>query len=176
MPWEEAGTPPPAAGNGSAMRAGLVGLLFFDDPEHMIEAAIDQGCITHQDPRCAAGAVAVAGAVALAATSERIEPTQFLGQLSEWVQKVHEPTAVSISQLLGWIALEREGAVDFITKLDNTGEEVAEEELGITPFVTSSVLWSPYSFLRNPGDYWETICTAIAVGGTWTPPRQWPER
>jgi hypothetical protein len=36
---------------------------------------------------------------------------------------------------------------------------------GISPFVTSSVLWSLYSFLRSPDDYWEAICTAIAVGG-----------
>jgi ADP-ribosylglycohydrolase len=27
------------------------------------------------------------------------------------------------------------------------------------------VLWSLYSFLRSPEDYWETVCTAIAVGG-----------
>jgi ADP-ribosylglycohydrolase len=31
--------------------------------------------------------------------------------------------------------------------------------------VTGSVLWSLYSFLRTPGDYWGTICAAIAVGG-----------
>ena len=36
---------------------------------------------------------------------------------------------------------------------------------GISPFVTTSVLWSLYSFLRTPEDYWETVCTAIAVGG-----------
>ncbi len=27
------------------------------------------------------------------------------------------------------------------------------------------MLWSLYSFLRSPEDYWETVCTAIAVGG-----------
>jgi hypothetical protein len=27
------------------------------------------------------------------------------------------------------------------------------------------VLWSLYSFLTSPDGYWETICTAIAVGG-----------
>lgn len=27
------------------------------------------------------------------------------------------------------------------------------------------MLWSLYSFLRTPEDYWTTICTAIAVGG-----------
>jgi ADP-ribosylglycohydrolase len=35
----------------------------------------------------------------------------------------------------------------------------------ISPFVTTSVLWSIYSFLRSPDDYMESICTAIAVGG-----------
>ena len=35
---------------------------------------------------------------------------------------------------------------------------------GISPFVVGSVLWSLYAFLRTPDDYWETICTAIAVG------------
>ena len=164
VPWEEAGTPPPAAGNGSAMRAGPVGLLFFDDPERMIEAAKDQGRITHQDTRCSAGAVTVAGAVALAATSERIDPAQFLSELAGWVKQVDEPTAVSIGQLMGWVGLRREGAAEFITGLGTTDEE-SDEEHGITPFVTSSVLWSLYSFLTSPDDYWETICTAIAVGG-----------
>src|SRR5690606_19996086 len=36
---------------------------------------------------------------------------------------------------------------------------------GISPFVIPSVLWSLYAFLRSPDDYFETICTAIAVGG-----------
>jgi ADP-ribosylglycohydrolase len=27
------------------------------------------------------------------------------------------------------------------------------------------VLWALYSFLRSPDDYWETILTAIGVGG-----------
>jgi len=31
--------------------------------------------------------------------------------------------------------------------------------------VIPSVLWSLYAFLRSPDDYWETVCTAIAVGG-----------
>ena len=43
VPWQEAGTPPPSAGNGSAMRAGPVGLLFFDDLKRLAQAAHDQG-------------------------------------------------------------------------------------------------------------------------------------
>jgi ADP-ribosylglycohydrolase len=36
---------------------------------------------------------------------------------------------------------------------------------GISAYVIPSVLWSLYAFLRSPDDYWETVCTAIAVGG-----------
>jgi ADP-ribosylglycohydrolase len=36
---------------------------------------------------------------------------------------------------------------------------------GISAFITPSVLWSLYAFLRSPDDYWETVCTAIGVGG-----------
>src|SRR5919199_183372 len=36
---------------------------------------------------------------------------------------------------------------------------------GISASVLPSVLWSLYSFLRSPDDYWETVCTTIAVGG-----------
>ncbi|WP_242715432.1 ADP-ribosylglycohydrolase family protein [Microcoleus vaginatus] len=35
----------------------------------------------------------------------------------------------------------------------------------ISPFVVGSVLWSLYAFLRTPQDYWEILCTSIAVGG-----------
>src|SRR5918998_1675940 len=72
VPWQEAGTPAPSAGNGSAMRAGPIGLLFFDDHESLIRAARDQGSTTHRDPRCSAGSVAIAGAVALALQDEKI--------------------------------------------------------------------------------------------------------
>ena len=38
-------------------------------------------------------------------------------------------------------------------------------DLGVSAFVVPSVLWSLYAFLRTPDDYWESVCTAIAVGG-----------
>ena len=59
--WEEAGRPAPYAGNGSAMRAAPIGVLFRDDLETMRRVAVEQSCITHKDPRCAAGSLVVAG-------------------------------------------------------------------------------------------------------------------
>ena len=82
VPWDETGTPPPSVGNGSAMRTGPIGLLFFDDPEGMIQAAHDQGRITHRDPRCSAGAVALRG--------EQIDASRFLAQLTGWAGQMDE--------------------------------------------------------------------------------------
>jgi ADP-ribosylglycohydrolase len=164
IPWDEAGTPPPSAGNGSAMRAGPIGLFYFDDPEGMVRAAHDQGRITHRDPRCSAGAVAIAGAVALALRGEQIDASRFLTRLTGWAGQMDESVAYAIERLARWVDLPAKEAAPLIASVGRTPDYVDGWQ-GISPFVTSSVLWSLYSFLRSPEDYWETVCTAIAVGG-----------
>ncbi len=158
--WEEAGTPAPQAGNGSAMRAGPVGLMFHNDPEDLARAAHDQGRITHRDPRCSAGAVAIAGAVGVALQGEVAGP----GQLAAWAAPYDASLAAEVGQLRRWLTLEPEAAAPEIAL---AGLQPGFSDLwdGISPFVTSSVIWSLYAFLRSPDDYWETLCTAIAVGG-----------
>ena len=164
VPWQEAGTPPPSAGNGSAMRAGPVGLLFFDDLTQLAQAAHDQGVITHRDARCSAGAVAIAGAVALVLRTEPVYPSEFTSQLGELVQEIDPSFASGIRQLPGWVSLLPEEAVERISRV-GLESGYSDGWRGISPFVVSSVLWSLYSFLKSPEDYQETIRTAIAVGG-----------
>jgi ADP-ribosylglycohydrolase len=146
------------------MRAGPIGLFYFDDPEGMVRAAHDQGRITHRDPRCSAGAVAIAGAVALALRGEQIDASRFLTRLTGWAGQMYESVAYAIERLAGWVDLPAKEAAPLIASVGRTPDYVDGWQ-GISPFVTSSVLWSLYSFLRSPEDYWETVCTAIAVGG-----------
>lgn len=162
--WQAAGTPPPSAGNGSAMRAAPIGLIFFDNPRRLIQAAHDQGCITHQDPRCSAGAVAIAGATALALQSQAINSASFLTQLNEWVAPVHPGFAAYLLNLLDWSSFPPEQAISCIAQagLDPAAVDPSQ---GLSPFVIGSVLWSLYAFLKTPENYLETVCTAIAVGG-----------
>jgi ADP-ribosylglycohydrolase len=164
IPWEKAGAPPPSAGNGSAMRAGPIGLLFYDDPQRMILAAHDQGRITHQDPRCSAGAIAIAGAVALGLREETINLPRFLFQLSEWVRPYDGVLADAFEHMPAWVQLPPDNAVSLISRI-GLAPDYSDGWRGISPFVTGSVLWSVYAFLRSPDDYWESICLAIAVGG-----------
>jgi ADP-ribosylglycohydrolase len=164
IPWHQAGTPPPSAGNGSAMRAAPVGLMFYDKPQELIRAAHDQGRITHRDRRCSAGAVAIAGSVALAIRMDSINTHDFILRLSEWVGLIDSAFASYITHLQEYLKLTPEKAIEFIA---NTGmtHDYHDQWQGISPFVIGSVLWSLYAFLRSPDDYWETICTAIQVGG-----------
>jgi ADP-ribosylglycohydrolase len=146
------------------MRASPIGLFFSDDPEKLIQAAHDQGRITHQDPRCSAGAVAIAGAVSLALQGEPLDPERFLTPLSEWAGEIEPSVAACLRQLIAWVGMPLDEALPRIATAGlDPGTSVGWE--GISPFVTSSVLWSLYAFLRSPDDYWQTIGTAIAGGG-----------
>lgn len=165
VPWQAAGAPPPNAGNGSAMRAGPVGLLCGHDPAALVRVARTQGEITHKDPRCSAGAVAIAGAVALAlrgAPGEPIDPGAFCEQLAAWAGQVEPTVADALRRLPAWLRSPPDEAVGPIAR---AGRDFDDGWPGISPFVTGSVLWSLYAFLRSPDDPFEGLCLAIEVGG-----------
>ena len=166
MAPDEAGEPPPYAGNGAAMRAGPIGLMFYDKPEQLIQASQDQSQITHKDKRCWAGAVAVAGAVAEALTTDSIDVKEFCARLGNWTH-IFDPILATalVSNMSDWLKLEARRALNEISGVGVSYDFGVPRWEGISPFVTPSVLWSLYSFLRTPKDYWESICTAIAGGG-----------
>ena len=162
VPWQDCGTPPPYAGNGSAMRAGPLGILIAD-PSAMCQAAREQSRITHLDSRCAAGSIAIARAVALAST-QPIEAAPVLGDIAHCVGPQAPAMAQAIVDLTRWITLDPVHAAEEVhrSRLDLPHREQWQ---GISSFVVPSVVWSLYAFLRSPDDYWETVCTAIGVGG-----------
>jgi ADP-ribosylglycohydrolase len=168
VPWEQAGLPVPAAGNSAAVRAAPLGLLFGDDVDGLIRAAREQARITNYDPRCAAGAAAVAGAVALLLRQgERGEPLRvepFLAELAEWVRRLDQSLAFDVYQLSSWVTLSPEAAATFLVKAGLCPGQ-GDEWAGVSSYVLPSVLWSLYSFLRAPEDVHEALRCAIAVGG-----------
>ncbi|MFX1513309.1 MAG: ADP-ribosylglycohydrolase family protein [Promethearchaeota archaeon] len=165
LSWEESGVPPPSAGNGSAMRAAPIGLFFFDNPKRLVKGAIDQGRITHTDPRCNAGAITIAGAVALALCREKIDTFEFLNNLIKWVKPVEKTITQGIENLTEWLKLSPDDAVKQIAPFGGDPQFQDNFWQNISPFVVCSVLWSLYAFLRTPNNYLETISTAIGVGG-----------
>ncbi len=163
--WHDAGTPSPAAGNGSAMRAAPIGLMFFDDAARLVRAAHDQGRMTHADPRCSAGAVAIAGGVALALRrTEPLAVAEFVETLAEWVAAMDQSVATVVRFLPDLVRQPPEEAIGVIADMGKPSG-YHDGWQGISPFVVPSIMWSLYSFLRTPDDYGQTIGTAIAVGG-----------
>jgi ADP-ribosylglycohydrolase len=162
VPWSESGTAAPYAGNGSAMRAGPLGLL-FDRIEEVGRAARQQSRITHLDPRCAAGAAVVACAVWHAGKRGPLDVKSLLTELASCAEVDERSVAEAIRGLADWVSLPPPAAARHVHE---SGLDPAHPRWqGISAFVTPSLLWSLYSFLRSPDDYWETICTAIWVGG-----------
>ena len=166
--WENAGTPAPYAGNGAAMRAGPLGALYPRNPVRLVEVARDQALVTHHDPRAVAGAIAVAGAVAIGARPGPVVARAVLEELGELVCPTDESMGKVLRGLIGWLPERPAEAVLRVAALAEPAGTVAPSMAwggGVPPFVISSVAWSLYAFLRSPDDYWETICTAIEIGG-----------
>jgi ADP-ribosylglycohydrolase len=163
VPWRESGTPAPYAGNGAAMRAGPLGLLLADDSV-MCRAAEDQARITHLDPRCGAGSAVIARAVALAAQRTPLDARDFIEDLAGCAARTDGSMAAAIRGLAEWVTLR---PVEAARHVHTAGLDPGHSQnwQGISAFAIPSVLWSLYAFLRSPDDYWETICTAIGVGG-----------
>lgn len=164
LPWREAGTPAPYAGNGAAMRAAPLGVLYGHDSRLLAGVVADQARVTHQDPRAGAGALAIAVAAAIAARRDPVMPAQFLAEVSEAVQAVHASTAADLLAIAGWVELPPEEAQAAL-RTQGLEPTAAQGWRGISSHVTASVGWSLYAFLQSPDGYWEAICTAVAVGG-----------
>ena len=71
LAWEDSGRK--AAGNGSVMCCAPIGLLHFKHLDNLAEDAAQVSKITHYDPRCVGGCVAVATCIALLIRGEHDE-------------------------------------------------------------------------------------------------------
>jgi ADP-ribosylglycohydrolase len=161
-PWQDAGAPPPYAGNGAAMRAGPLGALYAGDPRRLVVVAGDQARVTHRDQRAVAGAVAIARAVAVASRPGPVAARALLEDIREWVLPIDCSVADAVAGVVEWLGETPDRAA---LRLDRISGPVGGPWAGVSPLVIPSVAWSLYAFLRSPDDYWETLCIAIEVGG-----------
>ena len=164
MAWHEAGMPAPYAGNGAAMRAGPLGLLYSRDPRRLTRVAVDQARVTHHDSRAIAGAVAIAWAVAIASRRDPIKPAAFLTEISTAMEPLDAGFAGSVRAVQEWSHLSPEEAVPALA-VQGLEPEALTGWHGISSFVVSSVCWSLYAFLQAPERFWDAIRIAIQVGG-----------
>jgi ADP-ribosylglycohydrolase len=164
MSWEDAGTPPGRAGNGTAMRAAPIGLWNYSHPERIARDAEISSIITHKDPRSVSGTIAVAKAVAMCVNDQLVAPEEFLGSISDEVRKVSELFADSIDELGSWLGL---APPDALTMIYAAGEpDMGSRQPGwVTAYVIPTVLCALYCFLNMPHDFMAGVTGSICAGG-----------
>jgi ADP-ribosylglycohydrolase len=148
-------------GNGGAMRAAPIGGFFAGDPERAAVEARRSAVVTHAHPEGQAGAMAVAAAAAIAATSDRPAGKAFLAAVLPYVA----PTEVREG-----IEQAREiAAMDLATAVTALGTGMAVSAQGTVPYC----LWQAAHHLNNfeealwrtAAGYGDVDTTCAIVGG-----------
>ncbi len=160
--WEDAAAADDLPLNGAAMRIAPVGLWHCDRPHRLVRDVELASLVTHRHPLAVDGAIAIATAVARAATSGEIETASFLDAVRRSVADRSPEFADRVVQLQGWLALAETAALQAIVA---DGGRAKERGFGIPATVEPTVLASLYVFLKSPDDYRATVDRALRVGG-----------
>ncbi|MCH8906295.1 MAG: ADP-ribosylglycohydrolase family protein [Candidatus Heimdallarchaeota archaeon] len=166
VPWYAAGEPRPSAGNGTAMRAAVVSLMFYPNVVRLREVATNQSRITHLDPRCTVGSVTIALAThailkkhskTLFSAAELIEP------IIPSIDQTSPLFAEELKNLIEWTLIDPKEALE---KIRIAGKPDFDDGWpGISPYVIPTVLWSLYCFIRNQTNFLQAVKLAIWCGG-----------
>ncbi len=141
-----------SAGNGAAMRAGIVGVVFADDTRIRRELGRRFATVTHTDPRAVEGALFVAELAALCALAKPCADRVGLCRDALCVVE-NEELATAVDRA---VELSLQGNV---TVLD------AAAMLGTSGFVIQSVPFSTFVFLRHGDTPRQAIVETILAGG-----------
>jgi ADP-ribosylglycohydrolase len=161
--WTTCGAAVGQAGNGTAMRTAVLGLVFLDQPERVPSAVADISRITHQDPRSIAGGVAVAKAAQLLACDGADDAQQFCSAIAEVVAPFSPEFADAVSRLSLLAGQPSDVALPAIAWAGMPRPEF--DAPIITPFVIPTVLASLWCLLRHPDSWARAVTSAIRLGG-----------
>ncbi len=140
-----------SAGNGSAMRAAVIGAYFYDQPEKRLQFGRALADVTHTDDRAVEGSLFVAELAAACANSD---PDASRVLLVESARKVVR------NPLLG-------AAIDEAIGLARIGASVggAAAACGTTGYVVHTLAFATFCFLRFGDEPLNALRRAISAGG-----------
>jgi ADP-ribosylglycohydrolase len=140
-------------GNGAAMRVAPVGAWFADDLDRLVREAAASAEITHAHPEGIAGAIAVAVAAALCATSAEADPTRFLDAVLR-----HVPRGYTYDGIAEALALPDDCDAIAAAKTLGNGSGVTAPDT--VPFC----LWVVAHHVRE-GSYEEALWSTVSALG-----------
>jgi ADP-ribosylglycohydrolase len=148
-----------SAGNGPAMRVGILGAFFHDDAARREQYVRASTRLTHTDPRALTGSLAVAEVVASQvrmAHGENPRPGELLGTLGRLAARGDDEWPKLVDQIDA--ALDRGDSVERFA-------DMLGLENGVTGYVYHTVPVAIYAGLRHPGTFDEALRAVLTLGG-----------
>jgi ADP-ribosyl-[dinitrogen reductase] hydrolase len=145
-----------SAGNGPAMRAAVLGVAFGNDRAALLALNRVSARITHRDERAEEGALTVATAAHLAATSAAtLSAEEFFAVMAERLPS-DSATLASIRAVVASLATG-ETATDFVAGLGSRN--------GVTGYMLHTLPAVLHVWLRHQNDYVGGVTEMIRLGG-----------
>ena len=143
-----------SAGNGPAMRAGVLGVYAADRPDRLRELVHVSTRLTHTDPRAEHGALAVAMAAGLSSRGGLVRSREYLAEAEP---RLHTSSLWPLLQLAGEHAEAGSEAGEFFDHI-GCGKR-------ISGYINHTVPAAIFCWLRWPGDYRMAVEQIILGGG-----------
>lgn len=146
-----------SAGNGPAMRSGLIGIIYGNDIDKMKKLVRISTRITHTDPKAEIGALTVAYAAFIAGTQKTLDPSSFYEGLKELLIDYESSEFLKII----------EEVVESVNNGESTGEYVERLGLknGVSGYIYHTVPAVIHAWLSYKGDFRRSIVEMIECGG-----------
>ena len=146
-----------SAGNGPAMRCGVIGVCYGDDDEKLKTLVRSATVISHTDPKAYYGALAVAVAAHMGAVSSSVDGTAFRARLKHLLS---DEDAGEFLTLVN-------DAVQSVEQGSTTEEFLQSQNLqnGISGYIYHTVPAVIHAWLVNTGDFRKALLDIINCGG-----------
>ncbi len=148
-----------SAGNGPAMRAGIIGAYFHDDASKRYEYVAASTVLTHTDPKALIGSLAVA-TMAAWGVAQRIGDEKQVDELTSGLALLGDDDNHQWRDLVDQIRTS--------LRRDNDVNEFAAQlglEKGVSGYVYHTVPVAIYAYLEHRGTYQGALRAVLNLGG-----------
>jgi ADP-ribosylglycohydrolase len=146
--WQDSGLESKTCG--SLMRVGIIGFIYRNDPEKLLEVASLSGKITHSHPT--SDAASVAGAYAVKLALDGVTPEEMFQPLLRVTEGISEEFTEALK-----------GSYEMAHS--SPGNKEALQKLGQGWYAEETFALAYFCMLRYPDDYKKAVQTAVNITG-----------
>jgi len=135
---------------GSLMRVGIIGFIYRNNPEKLVEAALLSGRITHS--HTVSDAASIAGAYAVKLALDGLEPGEMYEPLLNVTERISQEFTNALKD-------------SYEIAYSGTEDENALKQLGQGWYADETFALAYFCTLRYPNDYRKAVQTAVNITG-----------